>query len=672
MSTRYQPHGKGSIANRSPAFAWMNSALAIFMILSFITVYGVSIYQLDWWKDYFFSGTHHLSDSCRLAAIGSDSASAWGALQQAPLQAVTVPHKPSLVREIVGKDYPYYHMHYQCDIDTSRIALSDGVVYLHTGWVVADEANILINHVPRANFRGTDKPAIPLTKADLSSRDFRIDIYASSKAQSQIGLASNQPMVLGIGATVNARVLGIETSLRYIRSILHILPMLTLGMILVFGWSFGIRIRLMLPAFMTFTMLMIRFGMLMFSEFIPLNFATIQRLQEAFSFGANMGFILFGMELLSIYPRRIYLFMRTVTLAVIGISGWIVYDSQFIITDSILNSVVPVVTAAIAALFAIVAYQKWNQSPGIGHWRKIRGTYVGMAALFALALCLELWFRQTDIPIRPTKYLSLAMPLFIGGTMLFTLALFEVQFRIESAKRAGLETALVKYVPQEVAELAQDQVTPDLGGQRKMISCLFIDIQGFTPICNRLQPEETIHLLNVFFTEVQEVVSRHHGYIENFLGDGAMATWGSTKDSVGHAGNAVAAVLEIFDRLYNVNATLASLGLPSIVIRAGIHHGEAVVGNVGAESRMVFTSIGPVVNVASRLEGLCKEYKTALIISRDAYEQCAATMPNQIWSFINEVPIRGVSKSLNIAVWRGVQEEKDAFESNLMPLKKAS
>ncbi len=214
----------------------------------------------------------------------------------------------------------------------------------------------------------------------------------------------------------------------------------------------------------------------------------------------------------------------------------------------------------------------------------------------------------------------------------------------------GVRQLFQKYAPPELINQVRPGQTAALGGQMRQIAALFLDIREFTRLSETLPPQATLDILNQVFTMVQEVVSKHGGWIDKFLGDGALITWGAVGAPIDGCTNAVTAALEIPAKLEEVNRRLIANGLNAIRIGLGLNFGPAIVGNVGAESRMEFTSIGGTLNVASRLEGLTKELKATLVVSESVLNALPATL-RQKFKEVPGVQIRGIAHPITVGAF---------------------
>jgi adenylate cyclase len=155
----------------------------------------------------------------------------------------------------------------------------------------------------------------------------------------------------------------------------------------------------------------------------------------------------------------------------------------------------------------------------------------------------------------------------------------------------------------------------NLGGQVQEVTILFCDIRGFTPMSEKLAPSQVVELLNLYLERMSRCITAEHGLVNKYIGDAIMAIFGAPLSQADHADAAFRAALKMRTAWAELNADLVAAGLPSIRIGIGIHTGPVVAGNIGSTSRMEYTVIGDTVNVASRIEGLCKELHHDLIIT---------------------------------------------------------
>ena len=150
----------------------------------------------------------------------------------------------------------------------------------------------------------------------------------------------------------------------------------------------------------------------------------------------------------------------------------------------------------------------------------------------------------------------------------------------------------------------------ELPSEVRFVCVMFLDIRNFTAFAEKRRPEEVVEYLNTLFSYMIDAIDRHHGIVNKFLGDGFMAVFGAPFSDGAECRNAIAAAREILEKTAALDANL-----PPPRLGIGLHAGEAVTGHVGSADRKEYTIIGDVVNVASRIEGLNKQFASQLLVS---------------------------------------------------------
>ncbi|WP_164843143.1 adenylate cyclase Cya1 [Sinorhizobium meliloti] len=179
------------------------------------------------------------------------------------------------------------------------------------------------------------------------------------------------------------------------------------------------------------------------------------------------------------------------------------------------------------------------------------------------------------------------------------------------------------YVPKELVRKGIE--SGHFGGRaawRQEVTAMFTDIYDFTTISEGRSPEEVVAMLSEYFDLFSEVVAAHDGTIIQFHGDSVFAMWNAPVADTRHAEHACRCALAVEERLEAFNSAQRASGLPEFRTRFGIHTGTAVVGSVGAKERLQYTAMGDTVNVASRLEGMNKDYGTSVLASGAVVAQC--------------------------------------------------
>ncbi|MDI3280620.1 MAG: adenylate/guanylate cyclase domain-containing protein [Bacillota bacterium] len=200
--------------------------------------------------------------------------------------------------------------------------------------------------------------------------------------------------------------------------------------------------------------------------------------------------------------------------------------------------------------------------------------------------------------------------------------------RLEREK-AYLKHLFERYLsPEVVRELLLRPELAGLGGEKRLITVLFADLRGFTALAERVPPEEVVHLLNAYLSEMAEAVLAWGGTLDKFLGDGILALFGAPLPMPDHAERALKAACEIQERVQRLRTRRDLEGYPAPEVGIGIATGEAVIGNIGSRRRMEYTAIGHPVNLANRLEGLARPGE--ILLARSTYESLLHPPPVQL------------------------------------------
>lgn len=171
------------------------------------------------------------------------------------------------------------------------------------------------------------------------------------------------------------------------------------------------------------------------------------------------------------------------------------------------------------------------------------------------------------------------------------------------AREEVVRASYGRFVPEYVVnQMLQNPESFKLGGANQLITVLFADIRGFTRLAEHAPPEQVVQLLNRYFSAMTDIIFAHNGTLDKYLGDGLMALFGAPQATPQDAANAVAAAVQMQQRMLDFNEELRAEGIDQITIGVGLHTGEATVGYIGSERRSEYTAIGDTVNLAARLE----------------------------------------------------------------------
>ena len=207
-----------------------------------------------------------------------------------------------------------------------------------------------------------------------------------------------------------------------------------------------------------------------------------------------------------------------------------------------------------------------------------------------------------------------------------------------------------KYLsPDMIEELQKDPSKLRLGGDRREMTFMFMDIIGFTPISEHYMqkddPEGLVELINKFLDMQTKIILNNSGTIDKYMGDCIMSFWNAPLDCENHADLAVKSALEVLDATKELNEELKPLNLPPINVGIGISSGECIVGNMGSELRFDYSVIGDAVNLGARLEGQTRNYDGVdLLLSQRTYKQCKVGA----YIEVDRIHVKGKSEKVTI------------------------
>ena len=244
--------------------------------------------------------------------------------------------------------------------------------------------------------------------------------------------------------------------------------------------------------------------------------------------------------------------------------------------------------------------------------------------------------------------LSLMLPWIVMGisVMLCFVGIFFVRFFSEEKEKKKIKRAFGNYLSHNVLEqVLKDNTTLQLGGIRKEITVLFLDIVGFTGFSEQHTPEEVVHRLNEVFSELTEIIFDYDGTFDKYVGDELIAFWGAPQDQSDHAQKAVFAAIEMTKKVEELQSGWRENEQDTINIGIGINTGQMLVGNMGSDRIMDYTVIGDEVNLAARIEGLSRNYSRTIIISDQTFELVKDVVDAES---LGEVTVKGRKKSAKI------------------------
>jgi adenylate cyclase len=266
-----------------------------------------------------------------------------------------------------------------------------------------------------------------------------------------------------------------------------------------------------------------------------------------------------------------------------------------------------------------------------------------------LVIALDIW-----------AWNSMNMDFPLGAPMVSVLGMFVVNmsygFFIESRAKGQITKLFGQYVPKElVEEMSRDPDRYNLKGESRDMSVLFSDIRDFTSISEGLAASSLAEMLNFYLSSMTKIVQQRRGTIDKYIGDAIMAFWGAPIPDTNHARDAIMAALQMQSDLNELNPQMKMKGWPEIKIGIGINSGKMNVGNMGSEFRMAYTVMADAVNLASRLEGLTKQYGLGILVGEETMAHC----PDIEFMKVDSVRVKGKVNPVTIYEPLGLKEGID-------------
>jgi class 3 adenylate cyclase len=232
-------------------------------------------------------------------------------------------------------------------------------------------------------------------------------------------------------------------------------------------------------------------------------------------------------------------------------------------------------------------------------------------------------------------------PMLLAFMMLLTIGLIVTISNLKMMREANAKTMMERFLaPELVSELLTAKTLPVSGGKTQRITILFADIRAFTAMAEKHCPEQVVAFLNDYLSTMTEIIFAHKGTVDKFIGDAVMAFFGAPRPTGKDGENAVRAAAAMAQALPEI--AVRHPGMTPLAIGIGIHTGEAIVGNIGSERRLDYTAIGDAVNLASRIEGLTKQYGCGILLSEATRAQLPdGALPGMALREIDLVAVKG-------------------------------
>jgi len=274
-----------------------------------------------------------------------------------------------------------------------------------------------------------------------------------------------------------------------------------------------------------------------------------------------------------------------------------------------------------------------------------------LLGLIIIFLPLALLFINNWIWEATGLVLSLLIPVILLTLMAFLNIIYGYLF--ESRRRERLKKMFGQYVPaKHIDEMLKTSADYALQGEDRQMSVLFADIRDFTTISEGLTAAELVRLLNFYLNPMTEIIFKHHGTIDKYVGDMIMAFWGAPLKDKSHERHAIECALEMQGKLKDIKKMTDENNWPEIKIGIGLNSGIMSVGDMGSRYRRNYTVLGDTVNLASRVESLTKYYGVKIIVT----ESTQNNQPKFIFRKLDLVRVKGKLKGIAIYEVIGPQE----------------
>lgn len=230
----------------------------------------------------------------------------------------------------------------------------------------------------------------------------------------------------------------------------------------------------------------------------------------------------------------------------------------------------------------------------------------------------------------------------------------------ERKQKVLIKSMFSQYVsPTVVNELVDDPTKLRLGGERKILTVLFTDLENFTSVAESIPPEELVPILNAYFEGMTEIILKNNGTLDKYIGDSIMAFFGAPIPQKDHSLIACRTAVQMQNHLEELRQIWKTTNKPLLQMRIGINTGDMIIGNMGGLDRFDYTVIGDSVNLSARLEGANKQYKTKTLISENTFQPIAGQVVARELDLITVV---GKNKPLKIYELFGLVGDKTPLE----------
>ena len=283
----------------------------------------------------------------------------------------------------------------------------------------------------------------------------------------------------------------------------------------------------------------------------------------------------------------------------------------------------------------------------------------GLLLIFTQILLIYLFARKISTPLEIiTNSIQNLINFKNSETRQVQTNIYELSSLSSAVKKLSTTiTAFTSYIPRDlVNDLLSTGKPIEIGGESRYLTILFTDLKDFSSLSESTPSRELLRRVSSYFEVVTQAIKEESGTVDKFIGDSVMAFWGAPLLDHHHAYHACVAAIKAKKRMEQLNATLISEGKPPLYVRIGIHSDAVLVGNIGSVERLSYTVMGDGVNIASRLEGVNKEYGTQICGSHSLFKEAG----ERLWMRpIDQITVKGRKGDLIIYEILGT---RDGFE----------
>ncbi len=287
----------------------------------------------------------------------------------------------------------------------------------------------------------------------------------------------------------------------------------------------------------------------------------------------------------------------------------------------------------------------------------VTGAFVAFLTMIAV-IWLNFYFFQQGI------WLNLVFPLLAVVATYSTITVY--RYATEEKEKRQIKSAFGYYLhPEMVKKLADDPGALKLGGEKKILTAFFSDIEGFSTFSEKMQPEELVTFLNVYLTEMTNIAYQYDATVDKYIGDAIVSFYGAPVPFEDHAIRACHSAIDMQTKLAELREGWLKQGLPQVRMRIGLNTGPMVIGNMGSQSRFNYTMMGDSVNLAARLESQCKAYHIYIMCGEDTYGMAKDGIDAR---FLDNLVVKGKTKPVKVYEVLGKKNTVTGPMAEVVPL----